>query len=427
MNIGPHHVIGTLTPTDAPIAIGWLWTDTAGGTLLKRCTAVAPVTWVSSGGGGADGPTGPTGPTGPAGATGATGPTGASGSLGLDPRVTTLGVGVASPAGICEVGSSAAASGALHLTQANASADSFDIKVRKARGDITGPTVVTTVDELGTIQFYGYGGPTGGYITGAAIKAISTGTIAESRVPANLSFWTSTDAAPGVMTQRMELDSSGRMGVAASLAGVTTTGTDLIVMGNNKFLSALNATGTGTIRAIGVSATGAISVAPGGDRVEFGSASQVFFGQLCSTAGSQPGTINTLTFTADGDRIAWGTNRAITSTSGTSTLGIGENYSVINLKSAVTTGVALSLSQTLSLANTGTGAVAGTLTLVTGAATVTTTRITATALVFLQRVTAGGTIGMSTTYTKVNGTSFTVTSDSALDTSTYNWYLIETH
>lgn len=80
-----------------------------------------------------------------------------------------------------------------------------------------------------------------------------------------------------------------------------------------------------------------------------------------------------------------------------------------------------------SFANTGGAATAGTLTMVLGTKTVNTTAATATCLIFFQRVTVGGTIGFATTYTVVAGTSFTVSSDSALDTSIYAWHIIETH
>jgi hypothetical protein len=73
----------------------------------------------------------------------------------------------------------------------------------------------------------------------------------------------------------------------------------------------------------------------------------------------------------------------------------------------------------------GTNPVAGTVTLVAGTATVSTDAATSTALVFLQRKTAGGTVG-NTTWAVTAGTSFTVTSDNALDTSTYAWWIVQT-
>lgn len=83
--------------------------------------------------------------------------------------------------------------------------------------------------------------------------------------------------------------------------------------------------------------------------------------------------------------------------------------------------------KTIDLPSTGAAPTAGILTLVGGTATVNTTAMTSTALLFLQRKTSAGTPGTVTTYTQVNNTSFTVTSDNILDTSTYVWEIIETH
>ena len=91
------------------------------------------------------------------------------------------------------------------------------------------------------------------------------------------------------------------------------------------------------------------------------------------------------------------------------------------------TGTSVSLSGTTSLLNTGAAATCGELTLVAGAKTVSTTSATSTCLIFFQRKTVGGTIGFATTYTINAGVSFTVTSDSALDTSVYAWRILETH
>jgi hypothetical protein len=81
----------------------------------------------------------------------------------------------------------------------------------------------------------------------------------------------------------------------------------------------------------------------------------------------------------------------------------------------------------ISLPNTGGAATCGQITLVLGTKTINTTRATATCLIFFQRVSTGGTIGFATTYTVNAGVSFTINSDSALDTSVYNWMIIETH
>jgi hypothetical protein len=126
-----------------------------------------------------------------------------------------VGIGTTAPAGLLHVSSDTAATGLTYLTQANATADGFDVNFRKARGTGASPTVITSADELGVINFTGYGGAAG-YITGAAIKGISSGTIADSRVPGQLSFWTGTNAAPSVLTERMTIDNAGNVGIGTT-------------------------------------------------------------------------------------------------------------------------------------------------------------------------------------------------------------------
>lgn len=68
---------------------------------------------------------------------------------------------------------------------------------------------------------------------------------------------------------------------------------------------------------------------------------------------------------------------------------------------------------------------AGNATLVAGTVTVANTTTTANTVIQLTRKTSGGTIGMAVTYTLSAGASFTISSDSALDTSTYSFLMIE--
>lgn len=123
--------------------------------------------------------------------------------------------------------------------------------------------------------------------------------------------------------------------------------------------------------------------------------------------------------TLTGDVTGTGTSTVAAVIKGTATL-VAPNIGAAS-------GASLSLSGAVSLASTGAAATSGSLTLVGGTKTINTTAATATCLIFFQRVTAGGTIGFATTYTKVNNTSFTLNSDSALDTSVYNWWIVETH
>lgn len=90
-------------------------------------------------------------------------------------------------------------------------------------------------------------------------------------------------------------------------------------------------------------------------------------------------------------------------------------------------GASLSLSNTVNLISTGAASTSGTATFVAGTVTVNTTAATATAIIVVQRKTSGGTPGTREDITKVAGTSFTVTSDNAADTSTFDWFIVETH
>lgn len=73
----------------------------------------------------------------------------------------------------------------------------------------------------------------------------------------------------------------------------------------------------------------------------------------------------------------------------------------------------------------GTNQRAGNATLVSGTVTVSNTTVSANTVVMLTRKTSGGTIGTAITYTVSAATSFTITSDNILDTSTFSYLLIE--
>lgn len=126
-----------------------------------------------------------------------------------------IGVGTAAPGSIFHVATSTTAVGLALLEQASADSDSFDLNFRKGRGTVSSPAVITVADELGVINFAGYGGASG-YITGAAIKGISSGTIADTRIPGQLSFWTGTDAAPSVLTERVTILNNGNVGIGTT-------------------------------------------------------------------------------------------------------------------------------------------------------------------------------------------------------------------
>lgn len=81
------------------------------------------------------------------------------------------------------------------------------IEFRKARGTVASPTVVTTGDDLGTLDFYG-AVAAGEYVRAASIRADMAGTIATTRGPGTLTFLTATDAAPSLLTAALTLNAN---------------------------------------------------------------------------------------------------------------------------------------------------------------------------------------------------------------------------
>jgi hypothetical protein len=107
--------------------------------------------------------------------------------------------------------------------QSSTDANSAHIHMRKSRGPFTGPLTIVTADVLGRVVFSGFEGTS--YNETAYIRALATGTVAATRIPSKLEFWTSTDAAPSVATLALTLDKdqSATFGGTVTIPGLTTT------------------------------------------------------------------------------------------------------------------------------------------------------------------------------------------------------------
>ena len=93
------------------------------------------------------------------------------------------------------------------------------ITLGSSRGASGTPTIISASDSLGRIYFVGADG--NDYQTiGAAIIARSYGTVGADRIPGELQFYTATNAAPSVLTQRFLIDNGGNFGF-----NITTFGT----------------------------------------------------------------------------------------------------------------------------------------------------------------------------------------------------------
>ena len=97
------------------------------------------------------------------------------------------------------------------------------LRVYKARGTIAAPTVVTTGDDLFSIDAYG-AVAAGEYVQAARILFEMTGTIATTRGPGVITFQTATDAAPSVLTTVLTLSAAQN----ATFAGAVTMNGQLV-------------------------------------------------------------------------------------------------------------------------------------------------------------------------------------------------------
>jgi len=112
----------------------------------------------------------------------------------------------------------------VSIMGSTATATGPSLEFRKSRGTNSAPTVVTSADDMGSIDFYG-AVATNEFVRGARILAEMTGTIATTRGPGVLTFQTATDACPSVLTTAMTL-------TAAQLVSLP-NGTGGLVVGNS--------------------------------------------------------------------------------------------------------------------------------------------------------------------------------------------------
>lgn len=132
-----------------------------------------------------------------------------------------------------------------------------------------------------------------------------------------------------------------------------------------------------------------------------------------SGTGTGTGTPSTLNLSSP---VAVGSGTGVQ----TQTVGLQISSGNVIIPNAIT----INAGKALNIAS-GTNQRAGNATLVGGTVTVSNTTVTANTVVMLTRKTSGGTIGTAITYTVSAGTSFTISSDNILDTSTFSFFLLE--
>jgi hypothetical protein len=113
-----------------------------------------------------------------------------------------------------------------------------NIQFRRVNGTQASPTIVSSDDFLGTLQFRGYDGSI--LRVAAQILASVDGTPGSSDMPGRLSFFTTADGSV-TSTERMRINSAGRVGIGTSTpatslhVGNGTTSTDFTIDGLSAF------------------------------------------------------------------------------------------------------------------------------------------------------------------------------------------------
>ncbi len=134
-----------------------------------------------------------------------------------------IGMGSTAPATMFQVVDTGTASPrGIIDDQYNTGTNSAQLNLRKARGSLATPTTIVTGDLLGRMLFWGHDGTN--FIESGNIRVTSSGTIAATRVPSQMEFYTSTNAAPSVLTQWETIFSNGNH----TFGGLTTNGTGVI-------------------------------------------------------------------------------------------------------------------------------------------------------------------------------------------------------
>lgn len=127
--------------------------------------------------------------------------------------------------------------------QYTTSTDGARFHGRKARGTRASPTTVVTGDNLSRWVGSGYDGSN--YLENTSIIFGTEGTIAATRVPTNIQFWTATNATPSVLTQALILKSDQSATFAGSILGSGGTAPTSATTGSNIFTAGIATSGPG--------------------------------------------------------------------------------------------------------------------------------------------------------------------------------------
>lgn len=137
----------------------------------------------------------------------------AAGDFEVTLGTVTAGNGLIATAGGADITGDSGIIGDLDLYNDAVDATGVEFGLKKDRAGAT----IVTADSLGEVNFSGFEGTS--YISGAAITADSSGTIATNRVAGTLNFWTHPDGVAADPTKRMYIKPTGEVEIVAPDSG----------------------------------------------------------------------------------------------------------------------------------------------------------------------------------------------------------------
>ena len=221
---------------------------------------------------------------------------------------TSLGGGVGingSPlTSLTVVETSASSPRGILSQQISTDANGSRVGCSKARGTISGPSVVYTGDMIGRHIFRGHDGSN--YLEMASLDVGVSGTVATTRVPTYMVLNTSTDATPSVLSEAVRIDNTQSVGVgtgsviSAKLHVISTTEQQRIGYDASDYWKQVVGS-TGLMTWSGVGTGGALTITPtSGQNVN------ILLAGTGKTTIGDGGTTNYLEINANGTVILHG-------------------------------------------------------------------------------------------------------------------------
>ncbi len=286
-----------------------------------------------------------------------------------------------------------------------------------ASGTQSSPTVSEVGAAIMTIGGSGYNGATYGTGSGAIILQVAD-TITGTQVPGAFHFYTTN--ADGPLSDAFQIDENGNARATNFIGG---QGALLSSESGGALLMQSGATGNTLIAQASQDSIATPDTSTDADPLLF-IAAQGHDGTLYKTAAGISIDVNGTPATGfvPGAVTVFASDN---STGNTNVARFEHDAAIVYKPTSITGDLTLTTAGNGLLIKTGSNATAGKATMVGGTVVVSTTKVTANSLILLTAQNNAGVLGSVSVSARTAGTSFTITSTNALDTSDVAWFIVE--